>query len=242
VSGRRVAVVTGASRGIGAAVAAALAADGLAVACIATTEEGAAEAARRTGAGAAGFACDVSDSEQVRGCHARVVEALGVPTVLVNNAGVTRDALLVRTSDEDWDKVLDVNLKGSFLWSRACAGGMMKARWGRIVNVGSVVGLVGAAGQANYAASKAGLFGLTKAIAKELGARGVTCNLVAPGFIETDMTQGLSEELRAKAAASTPLGRLGTPDDVAGVVRFLASDAAGFVTGQAIAVDGGMVN
>lgn len=236
----RVAVVTGASRGIGAAIAAALAEDGHLVACVATGQAGAEQAAAAVGG--KGFACDVSDPGQVKECHAQIVEALGAPAVLVNNAGVTRDALLVRTSDEDWDRVLDVNLKGSFLWARACAPGMMKARWGRIVNVGSVVGLVGAAGQANYAASKAGLFGLTKALAKELGSRGITCNLVAPGFIETDMTQSLPEEVRAKALASTPLGRLGTAGDVAGLVRFLASDQASFITGQAVAVDGGMVN
>lgn len=236
----RVAVVTGASRGIGAAIAAALAEDGHLVACVATGQAGAEQAAAAVGG--KGFVCDVSDPGQVKECHAQIVEALGAPAVLVNNAGVTRDALLVRTSDEDWDRVLDVNLKGSFLWARACAPGMMKARWGRIVNVGSVVGLVGAAGQANYAASKAGLFGLTKALAKELGSRGITCNLVAPGFIETDMTQSLPEEVRAKALASTPLGRLGTAGDVAGLVRFLASDQASFITGQAVAVDGGMVN
>jgi 3-oxoacyl-[acyl-carrier protein] reductase len=160
--------------------------------------------------------------------------------VLVNNAGIARDALMLRLKDEDWDRVLDVNLKGAFLTIRTVGRSMMKARKGRIVNVSSIVGIGGAAGQTNYAASKAGLIGLTKAVAKELGGRGVTCNAVAPGFIETDMTAELPEEMRAGVVDRAPLKRLGTPEDIAGAVLFLASDEAAYVTGQTLVVDGGL--
>lgn len=236
----RIAVVTGANRGIGSAIARELARTGMRVACIALHLDPAQEFAAELGGDSVGFECDVSDAAAVKECYAAVVESMGVPLVLVNNAGVTRDGLLIRMSDEDWEAVLNVNLKGAFHWCRACASGMMKARYGRIVNIGSVVGLSGSAGQANYAASKAGLIGMSKAIAKELGGRGVTCNVVAPGFIETLMTQELPEQARAAALAQTPLGRFGSPEDVAATVGFLVGEASGYVTGQVIAVDGGM--
>ncbi|MCC6404222.1 MAG: 3-oxoacyl-[acyl-carrier-protein] reductase [Fimbriimonadaceae bacterium] len=236
----RIAVVTGANRGIGSAIARELARTGMRVACIALHLDLAQEFAAELDGGSVGFECDVSDPAAVKECYAAVVESMGVPLVLVNNAGVTRDGLLIRMSDEDWEAVLNVNLKGAFHWCRACASGMMKARYGRIVNIGSVVGLSGSAGQANYAASKAGLIGMSKAIAKELGGRGVTCNVVAPGFIETLMTQELPEQARAAALAQTPLGRFGSPEDVAATVGFLVGEASGYVTGQVVAVDGGM--
>jgi len=239
----RVAVVTGASRGIGRETARTLASRGAKVACIATTDANGARVAQEImddGGEAVGIGCDVSSGADVKDALAKVQESLGAPDILVNNAGITKDALLVRMDEADWDDVLRVNLRGAFLMTKAVARGMMKARWGRIVNVTSVVGMGGAAGQANYAASKAGLIGLTKSVARELGSRGITCNAVAPGFIETDMTGGLPEETRAQAIAAAPAGRLGTPGDVAGVIAFLVSDEAAFVTGQTIVVDGGL--
>lgn len=241
----KVVVVTGASRGIGREIALSFARRGAHVACVATTEAGAIgtveaiAALEGTGTGKA-YACDVSDGASVEKLFDAVSKDLGSPAVLVNNAGVTRDTLLVRMKDEDWDRVLGVNLKGAFLCTRAVSKAMMKARYGRIVNISSVVGLTGAAGQANYAASKAGLFGLTKSVAKELGSRGVTCNAVAPGFIETDMTESLPEEMRDKVAKTAPLGRLGVAKDIAAAVVFLASDDAAYITGQTLTVDGGL--
>lgn len=240
----KVVVVTGASRGIGRATAIAFAREGAIVACVATSELNAAPtvaAIERDAGSAHAFGCDVSDSEQVEKLFESIQNELGSPAVLVNNAGLTRDTLLMRMKDEDWDRVLDVNLKGAFLCIRAVSRSMMKARYGRIVNLSSVVGLSGAAGQANYAASKAGIVGMTKAIAKELGARGITCNAVAPGFIETDMTHDLTPETRAKVVETTPLGRLGSAADIAPVILFLASDEAAFITGQTITVDGGLI-
>lgn len=243
----RVAVVTGASRGIGREIALELARQGHKIACVATRKDNAeptAEAIRSDssleGAVAEAWGCDVSDALQVGTVFAEIASKLGPPEILINNAGIARDSLLMRMKDEDWNRVLQVNLTGAYLCVQACVKGMMKARWGRIVNVTSVIGLHGAAGQANYAASKAGLVGLTLSIAKELGSRGITCNAVAPGFVETDMTVGLSDEFRAHAIQSAPLGRLGTPKDVAAPVAFLCSEAAGFITGQVLSVDGGL--
>jgi 3-oxoacyl-[acyl-carrier protein] reductase len=234
----RVVVVTGASRGIGRAIAEAFAKEGAKVACVATTLPNAQATADAVGGKA--YACDVSDVEQVEATFAKIAEEMGTLQVLVNNAGITRDTLLVRMKDEDWDRVIDVNLKGAFLCTRAVSKTMMKARAGRIVNVSSIIGDTGNAGQANYAASKAGLFGLTKSVAKELGARGVTCNAVAPGFIETEMTHGLPEEFKAHVEKTAPAGRLGKAEDVAAAIVFLASDAAGYITGQTLTVDGGL--
>ncbi|MDE3153070.1 MAG: 3-oxoacyl-ACP reductase FabG, partial [Gemmatimonadota bacterium] len=190
---------------------------------------------------ARGFACEVSDTASVTALVAAAEEAFGGLDILVNNAGITRDNVLFRLKDEDWDAVLDANLRGAFAAVRAAARGMMKRRWGRIINIASVVGLVGNKGQANYAASKAGLVGLTKSVAKELASRNVLANVVAPGFIETDMTAAMTPDARATLSQQIPLERLGTPGDVAGVVTFLASEYAAYVTGQVFVVDGGMV-
>ncbi|MCO5295735.1 MAG: 3-oxoacyl-[acyl-carrier-protein] reductase [Fimbriimonadaceae bacterium] len=239
----QVVMVTGASRGIGRAIAEAFARAGAQVACVATTEQGAestAQVLREGGAAARGFACDVSDSGAVEALFGAVGEKLGTPSVLVNNAGIARDTLLIRMLDDDWDRVLAVNLKGAYLCAKAAARPMMKARYGRIVNVSSIIGLGGGAGQANYAASKAGLIGLTKSIAKELGGRGITCNAVAPGFIETDMTSELPQEMRDRVVQNAPAGRLGTPEDLAPAVLFLASREAAYITGQTLVVDGGL--
>ena len=189
---------------------------------------------------AAAFGCDVSAPAAVEQTVKEVTEKLGVPTILVNNAGIARDTLMMRMSEDDWDRVIDVNLKGSFNFIKATQRGMMKERWGRIVNISSVVGLHGSAGQANYAASKAGLVGLSLAVAKELGSRNVTCNVVAPGFIETDMTTDLPEEMRAHVVKMAPLGRLGTPADIAPMIVFLCSDGAAYLTGQTVPIDGGL--
>jgi 3-oxoacyl-[acyl-carrier protein] reductase len=233
-------VVTGASRGIGREIARAFAREGARVACVATTEGGAQATVDAIGNGARAYACDVSDSAAVDSLFEKVTADLGTPAVLVNNAGITRDTLIVRMKEEDWDRVLDVNLKGAFLCTRAVTRPMMKARYGRIVNISSIIGTTGAAGQANYAAAKAGLSGLTKSIAKELGSRGITCNAVAPGFIETDMTDALSGELREQVVKTAPAGRLGLPADVAHAVLFLAGDEAAYITGQTLTVDGGL--
>ncbi|MCB0825175.1 MAG: 3-oxoacyl-[acyl-carrier-protein] reductase [Armatimonadetes bacterium] len=240
MSEQKVAVVTGASRGIGKAIAEELARQGHIVACVATRRENAEKTVEAIGGQAKAYGCDVSNAAQVLEVMTAIDDDFGTPTILVNNAGITRDTLLARMSDDDWQKVIDVNLTGTYNCIKALLRGMMKARWGRIVNITSVVGLHGAAGQVNYSASKAGLVGLTMSVARELGSRNITCNAVAPGFIETDMTSELSEEMRANVMASAPLGRLGTPEDIAGVVGFLTSDAAGYVTGQTITVDGGL--
>ena len=197
-------------------------------------------AATELGDGAISVTADVADPEQVTRAIAEVEKALGPIDILVNNAGLTRDGLLVRMSDADWDIVLDANLKGAFNTMKAVTRGMMKRRDGRIINITSVVGITGNAGQANYAASKAGIIGLTRAIAQEVASRNITVNAVAPGFIETAMTEAISLEAREKLASRIPMGRLGQPSDVAGLVRFLASDDASYITGQVINVNGGM--
>jgi 3-oxoacyl-[acyl-carrier protein] reductase len=241
----RVALVTGGSRGIGRAVAEALASEGAAVAIVATTAEGAEGAAascRDRGApSASGHAADVSDEGAVDAAVAQVLATHGRIDILVNAAGITRDGLLVRMGDADFKRVLEVNLLGTFHTVRAVSRPMMKARSGRIINITSVIGLTGNAGQANYAASKAGVVALSRSAAKELGSRGVTVNCIAPGWIETDMTRDLSEEIKASMLARIPLGRAGTPADVAGAVLFLASPAAAWITGQVLVVDGGMI-
>ncbi len=237
----KVAVVTGASRGIGRAIACELGAAGASVAVVARSIEGAqATVDSLTGKGAA-ITCDVADPARCTELIAEVQEELGPVDILVNNAGITRDNILVRLKDEDWNAVLETNLRGAFNTTRAVARGMMKRRSGRIINIASVVGLTGNRGQANYAASKAGLVGFSKSVAQELAARGVLVNVVAPGFIETDMTAQLPEEARDELAGRIPLGRFGAPEDVAGAVRFLAGPAAAYITGQVLVVDGGMV-
>ena len=238
----KVAMVTGAGRGIGKAIATELACGmGAKVAVLDRDYEHALEVAADIACGAKGFRVDVVDGAAIEACVAEVERDLGPIEVLVNNAGVTRDNLLARLSPEQWDTVLDVNLKGAYLTMKAVSRGMMKRRSGRIINITSVVGLVGNKGQANYAASKAGLIGLTKSVAKELASRNVRVNAVAPGFIDTDMTAGLPPEAREALSAQIALGRLGQPEDVAAAVAFLASDAASYITGQVIVVDGGMV-
>ncbi len=240
----KIAIVTGAGRGIGRAIAQELAAQGADVVLNSFTEANAQRAAEEiseaTGRAVTAVAGDVGQVEVVDRIVAAAMDKFGRVDILVNNAGLTRDGLLVRMSDDDWDAVMDGNLKGAFLFSRSVARPMMKQRAGRIINITSVMGLVGNAGQANYAASKAGLIGLTKSIAKELGSRNVTVNAVAPGFIETDMTATLGDAIREGAIKQTPLGRLGSTADIAKLVAFLASDDAGYITGQVISVDGGM--
>ena len=237
----RSAIVTGSTRGIGRAIAQSLMQAGARVAIVGRDLAKAQDAASAMGDRAKGFAADVGDPAAVTKLVESVEKEFGAVDILVNNAGLTRDNILFRIKDEDWDAVLDANLRGAFIAIRAASRGMMKRRWGRIINIASVVGLIGNKGQANYAASKAGLIGLTKSVAKELASRNVLVNAVAPGFIETDMTANLTAEARTALAGQIPLERLGSPDDVAGVVTFLASDRAAYITGQVITVDGGMV-
>ncbi len=239
----RVAAITGGSRGIGQAIAGRLFSAGARVALIARNEERArAVAAELSGdAKAIGVGADVANQAQVEQAVKTIEAELGPIDILVNNAGLTRDGLLARMSAEDWDAVLGVNLKGAFNTMKIVVRGMMKRRWGRIINITSVIGLTGNRGQANYAASKAGLIGLTKSMARELASRNVLVNAIAPGFIQTDLTRELSEAQRKVHLAQIPLGRLGSTDDVANTVLFLASDLAGYITGQVLVVDGGMV-
>ena len=237
----RTALVTGSTRGIGRAIAEALTGAGARVAVVGRDRERAEGVATEISDGARGFACDVGDVASVSRLVSEVDEAFGSIDILVNNAGITRDNILFRLKDDDWDAVIDANLRGAFVAMRAVSRGMMKRRWGRIINIASVVGLVGNKGQSNYAASKAGLIGLTKSVAKELASRNILANVVAPGFIATDMTNAISEDAKKLLFAQIPLERLGTPQDVANVVAFLASDAAAYITGQVFVVDGGMV-
>ncbi|HOD65974.1 MAG TPA: 3-oxoacyl-[acyl-carrier-protein] reductase [candidate division Zixibacteria bacterium] len=238
-SGKTV-VVTGSARGIGRAIAERFARAGARVVISDVDDAALAAAAAAMPGEAIGVRADVTSSADAEALIAAAQERFGSVDVVVNNAGVTRDTLLVRMDEKDWDMVLDINLKGAFLVTKSAAKVMMKQRSGRIINVSSVVGLFGNAGQTNYAASKAGLLGLTKSAAKELGARGITVNAVAPGFIETDITRVLPEEARARFLERSVIKRAGTPDDVAAAVMFLASDAAAYITGHVIAVDGGM--
>ncbi|MEM7145531.1 MAG: 3-oxoacyl-[acyl-carrier-protein] reductase [Verrucomicrobiota bacterium] len=241
----KTAVVTGAGRGIGLAVASRLAAEGAEVAVISRTEANASDAAASINAENEGraraYAVDVGDGEAMAAVGKQIVEDFGKVDILVNNAGVTRDGLLMRMSEEDWDTVLGVNLKGAFHATKAFQRSMLKQKGARIINVSSVVGLMGNAGQANYAASKAGLIGFTKSLAKEFAGRGVTVNAIAPGFIVTDMTGELTDEMKEKIVGHIPLKGLGEVEDVAGVAAFLASEEGRYITGQVISVDGGMV-
>jgi 3-oxoacyl-[acyl-carrier protein] reductase len=240
----KVALVTGASRGLGKAIALALAAEGASIAAVARSEEALAEtleAIRATGGVAEPYALDVADGAAVEATVEKIAARFQHIDILVNNAGVTRDGLLMRMKSADWDAVIDTNLKGAFHLTKPVGRLMVRQRAGRIINISSVIGLMGNAGQANYAASKAGLIGFSKSVAREFASRNITCNVVCPGFIETDMTKGLSEEMRKKLLERIPLQRLGQPDDVAGAVVFLCSPAASYMTGQILTVDGGMV-
>ncbi len=238
----KVALVTGGSRGIGKAVASRLAEAGARVALVDVVDPEQVEAtAREIGGGAIAVRANVVDVDDVGAAVSQVEEQLGPIDVLVNNAGITRDGLLIRMTEEAWSAVLDVNLKGVFTMTKAVARGMMKRRGGRVVNIASVVGITGNAGQANYSASKAGVIGFTKSVAKELAARNVLVNAVAPGFIDTDMTRALPEAARETLRKLIPLGRLGAAEDVANAVLFLSSDLASYLTGQVVVVDGGMV-
>jgi 3-oxoacyl-[acyl-carrier protein] reductase len=237
----KTAFVTGSSRGIGLAIARAFHSAGAKVAIVGRDVERARSVAAELGERATGVACDVAVAEQVDAAITAAESALGPVDILVNNAGLTRDNILVRLTDADWDAVLDANLKGAFHTTRAAIKGMMKRRSGRIINVTSVVGLSGNKGQANYAASKAGLIGFTKSVAKEYAGRGILANCIAPGYIETDMTSGLPEAAKATLLQGIALGRLGRPEDVAGTALFLASDLASYITGQVLVVDGGLV-
>ena len=237
----KTAFVTGSTRGIGLAIAQTLYAAGAKVAVVGRDAERASEVASALGSRAAGVACDVAQEDQVVAAVSAAEADLGPVDVLVNNAGLTRDNILLRLTGQDWDAVLDANLKGAFHTTRAVIKGMMKRRAGRIINMSSIVGLTGNKGQANYAASKAGLIGFTKSVAKEYASRNILVNCIAPGFIETDMTASLPDAARATLLEQIALGRLGRPEDVAGTVLFLASDLAGYITGQVLVVDGGMV-
>ena len=240
----KVALVTGGGRGIGQAIVLRLAQEGANVAVLDINEGNARETAdmiRNLGRQAVAIQTDVSDADAVQRAVNTAIETLGDLHILVNNAGITRDMLIIKMKDEDWKKVIDVNLTSAFFCSKAVVRHMLRKRYGRIVSISSVVGLAGQAGQTNYASSKAGLIGFTKSLAKEVGSRGITVNAVAPGFIPTALTDVLSEEQRAAAVAATPMGRLGTVDDIANAVAFLASDDASFITGHVLSVDGGLV-
>ena len=241
----RVAVVTGAGRGIGHAIAARLASNGARVACVSRSEENAERTAEELNAAhadsAKAYAVDVAEHGAVEKAGAQILEDFGRVDILVNNAGVTRDGLAMRMSIEDWDGVINTNLRGAFSFTQAVMRAMIKQRSGRIINISSVIGLMGNAGQTNYAASKAGLIGLTKSLARELASRGITVNAIAPGYISTDMTNALNEEIQKSIQDKIPLKRVGTPEEIAAAVAFLASPEAGYITGQTLCVDGGIV-
>jgi 3-oxoacyl-[acyl-carrier protein] reductase len=240
----QIAVVTGAGRGIGRAIALKFAAEGADVVCVSRTQENSEKVANEIGAlgkKAWAFAVDVTDSAAVSAAAEKILVDCGKVDILVNNAGVTRDGLVMRMSDADWDTVLNTNLKGAFFFTKAFSRGFAKQRSGRIINISSVIGLIGNPGQSNYAASKAGLIGFTQSVAREFGSRGITANCIAPGFIETDMTSELNEELKAAILKQIPLGRFGSAEDVANAALFLASSSARYITGQVLTVDGGMV-
>ena len=240
---QRIALVTGASRGIGQAIADALGADGCIVIGTATSDGGAGAISTHfgeKGVQGEGMKLDVTDPDSVDAVMKAIADKYGTPTILVNNAGITRDNLLMRMKEEEWQSIMDTNLTSVYRVSKACLRGMMKARFGRIINIASVVGASGNAGQTNYAAAKAGLFGFTKSLAQEVGSRGITVNSVAPGFIDTDMTRELPEEQKQALLSAIPLARLGQPAEIAAVVAFLASDGAAYVTGETLHVNGGM--
>ena len=241
---QKIALVTGAGRGIGREIALKLAQDGHKVICVSKSESScgsAAEFIKEQGFDAVAKAVDVSDGKAVEAASAEFLKEYGNIDILVNNAGITRDTLLFRMSDDDWDAVIQTNLSSAFYWSKHLARPMTRKRWGRIINISSVVGIMGNAGQANYAAAKAGMIGMTKSLAREFAARKVTVNVVAPGFIETDMTNELSDEVKAGATGMIPLKRFGQVGDIAAMVSYLASEQASYITGQTFTVDGGMV-
>ena len=241
----QVAIITGAGRGIGRAIALRFAKEGARVACVSRSEENAKNVADELNGlradSAKSYSVDVADHAAVQKAGTKILEDFGRADILVNNAGVTRDALAIRMSLEDWDAVIETNLRGAFSFAQALVRAMTKQRSGRIVNISSVIGLMGNAGQANYAASKAGLIGLSKSLARELASRNITVNVVAPGFVLTDMTVGLSDDVKNSIHAKIPLGRTGTPEEIANAVAFLVSAEAGYITGQVLCVDGGIV-
>ncbi len=237
----QVALVTGASRGIGAAIAATLASAGAIVIGTATTADGAAAITASLGGDHRGAVLDITSDESVQALLSNVQGNEGAPTIVINNAGITRDSLLLRMKAEDWDSVLSTNLSGVYRVCKACLRGMLKARHGRIISIASVVGIMGNPGQANYAAAKAGIIGFSKSLAREVGSRNITVNVVAPGFIDTDMTRVLSEDQRTAMLVQVPLGRLGDSREIAAAVAFLASDAAAYITGETLHVNGGML-
>jgi 3-oxoacyl-[acyl-carrier protein] reductase len=240
----QIAVVTGAGRGIGRAIALKFASEGADVACVSRTAENSEKVAneiRTLGRKAWAYAVDVADTAAVTTATERILAETGRVDILVNNAGITRDGLLMRISEADWDAVLDTNLKGTFLFTKAFSRSFVKQRSGRIINVASISGLMGNAGQSNYAASKAGVLGFTKSVARELASRGITVNALAPGFIETDMTAALNEQIRTQLLKAIPMNSFGQPEDIAHAALFLASPAARYITGQVLTVDGGMV-
>ena len=240
----KIAIVTGASQGIGKIIAFELAKSGAHVVCISRNKkaiESTVDEITQNNGKASSFPCNVSDSDAFMKIILEIIEKNDKIDILVNNAGITRDSILVRMSNEDWDDVINTNLKGAFSCTKAVMRYMMKNKFGRIINITSIVGLTGNAGQANYAASKAGLIGMTKSIAKEVASRGITANCIAPGWIETSMTDILNEEVKNKLLSQIPVGKIGSPDDIANTVIFLASDEAGYITGQTITVDGGRI-